>query len=401
MTQHNHDHSGFAGDEHYAEMGFETRAIHVGQSPEPRTGAVIVPIYQTSTFAQPSPGEHLGHEYTRTSNPTRDALQDCLASLEGGSDGLCFSSGLAATNAVLATLSAGDHVVAMDDMYGGTFRLFDKVWKRHGISFSYVDLRDVDAFEAAIQPNTRLLWLETPTNPMLKLVDIAALAERAHARGVLVAADNTFATPWLQRPLTLGADLVVHSTTKYIGGHSDVVGGAIVTRTPELAEQLAFVQNASGGTPGPFDSWLTLRGLKTLALRMDRHSDNAMAIARHLEADERIEKVIYPGLASHPQHALAARQMRGYGGMVTVVLRGGLEKARTFLEHVKVFTLAESLGGVESLIEHPAIMTHASVPKERREALGISDGLTRLSVGIEGLDDLLADLDEALDAAWR
>lgn len=389
-------------DQHdWSKTGFATRAIHAGQEPEAKTGAVVVPIYQTSTFAQPSPGEHLGHEYTRTSNPTRDALQTCLAALEGGATGLCFSSGLAATHAVLATLcDAGDNVVAMDDMYGGTFRQFDKVWRRHGVSFRYADLRDPSLLDGLFDERTRLLWLETPTNPMLKLVDIRALCDRAHAAGVLVAVDNTFATPALQRPLELGADLVVHSTTKYIGGHSDVVGGAVITKTAELGDRVAFHQNAIGGTPGPFDSWLTLRGLKTLELRMQRHCENALAVARFLEADPRVAQVIYPGLPSHPQFALASQQMTAGGGMVTAVLHGDLAASRRFLETVHVFTLAESLGGVESLIEHPAIMTHASIPPEQRAALGINDSLVRLSVGIEQLDDLLADLGRGLDAAF-
>ena len=382
------------------ESRFETRAIHAGQDPEAGTGAVVVPIYQTSTFAQPAPGEHLGHEYTRTSNPTRDALQTALAALEEGRHGLCFASGLAATNAVIATLSAGDHVIAMDDMYGGTFRLFDKVWTRHGLTFSYVDLRDGDAFEAAVTPQTRLLWIETPTNPMMKLADIQDLARRAHKHGILVAVDNTFATPWLQQPLALGADLVVHSTTKYIGGHSDSVGGAVVVNDDELQARIAFTQNASGGTPGPFDSWLTLRGVKTLAVRMERHCDNAERVAAWLEAHPRVRVVHYPGLKSFPQHDLASRQMRRYGGMVTASLDGDLAAARAFLSAARVFTLAESLGGVESLIEHPAIMTHASVPADRRAELGIDDGLVRLSVGIEHIDDLLADLDQALKAAF-
>lgn len=379
---------------------FETRAIHAGQDPEPRTGAVVVPIFQTSTFAQPSPGEHLGHEYSRTSNPTRDALQDALAALEGGVQGLAFASGLAATHAVIATLSAGDHVVAMDDMYGGTFRQFDKVWRRHGLSFGYADLRDPDAFDAVVTDQTKLLWLETPTNPMLKLVDIAALVAKAHARGVLVAVDNTFATPYLQRPLELGADIVVHSTTKYIGGHSDVVGGALIVADPKLGQQLAFVQNANGGTPGPFDSWLTLRGLKTLAVRMERHCANALQIAQWLQGHPRIAGVIYPGLPSHPQHALSQQQMRAGGGMITALLDGGLDEARKFLSATRVFTLAESLGGVESLIEHPGIMTHASIPPDRRAEIGIDDRLVRLSVGIEHVDDQLADLDRALQSAF-
>lgn len=379
---------------------FETRAIHAGQDPEEKTGAVIVPIYQTSTFAQPSPGQHLGHEYSRTSNPTRDALQEALAACEGGAYGLAFASGVAASNAVVATLNAGDEVLAMDDMYGGTFRLFDKVWRRHGLLFSYADLRDVDAFDAAISDKTKLLWLETPTNPMMKLVDIAALAKRARARGITVVVDNTFATPYLQQPLALGADIVVHSTTKYIGGHSDSVGGAVVTSDRALYDAVKFNQNASGGTPGPFDSWLTLRGLKTLAVRMERHCDNAEIIADFLDGDPRVRQVYYPGLKSFPQHELAKSQMTRFGGMVSMTLDGGLEEAKRFLETVRVFCLAESLGGVESLIEHPAIMTHHSVPAEKRAELGISDSLIRLSVGIEHIDDLLDDLRRGLDAAF-
>jgi cystathionine beta-lyase/cystathionine gamma-synthase len=379
---------------------FATRAIHAGQDPEKLTGAVVVPIYQTSTFAQPSPGEHLGHEYSRTSNPTRDALQFALASLEGGSRAMCFSSGLAATHALIALLDAGDHVVAMDDMYGGTFRQFDKVWRRHGIRFTYVDLRDPSAFDAAVEERTKLLWIETPTNPMLKLVDIADLAQRAKARGVLSVVDNTFATPYLQRPLELGADIVVHSTTKYIGGHSDVVGGAVIVKDEELGNRIAFLQNANGGTPGPFDSWLTLRGLKTLAIRMERHCANALQIAQWLEQHPRVKKVVYPGLPSHPQFALASKQMRAGGGMITAFLDGDVDNARKFLSATKVFTLAESLGGVESLIEHPGIMTHASIPPERRKEIGIDDSLVRLSVGIEHVDDQIADLQHALEVAF-
>ena len=385
---------------------FETRAIHAGQDPEAQTGAVVVPIFQTSTFAQPAPGEHLGHEYSRTSNPTRDALQTCLAALEGGVQGLAFSSGLAATHAIVALLNAGDHVIAMDDMYGGTFRQFDKVWRRHGLQFSYGDLRDPAVFDALVTPQTKLLWLETPTNPMLKLVDIEELSRRAHQHGILVAVDNTFATPYLQQPLGLGADIAVHSTTKYIGGHSDTVGGAAIVKDADLGAKLAFVQNANGGTPGPLDSWLTLRGVKTLAIRMERHSQNARTIATWLEEHPRVQQVIYPGLHSFAQRDLAVRQMRSLngqllgGGMVTVILDGNLEHARKFLSTVRAFTLAESLGGVESLIEHPAIMTHASIPPERRAEIGISDTLCRLSVGIEHVDDLLADLDHALQVAF-
>lgn len=381
--------------------GFDTRAIHSGQDPEATYGAVVVPIYQTSTFAQPSPGQHLGHEYTRTSNPTRDALQECLAALEGGKHAMCFSSGLAATNAVIATLSAGDTVLAMDDMYGGTFRLFDKVWRRHGINFKYADLRNVDAFDSACDDSVKLLWLESPTNPMMKLVDIAALAAKGRAKGVMVAVDNTFATPYLQNPLALGADVVVHSTTKYVGGHSDVVGGAVITSSDKIRDDVTFTQNAAGGTPGPFDSWLTLRGVKTLGVRMERHCDNAEKVASWLEAHPRVKTVLYPGLASFAQHDLATKQMKRYGGMVTAVLDGDIETSRTFLSNCRVFTLAESLGGIESLIEHPAIMTHASIPPDRRAELGIDDCLVRLSVGIENSDDQLADLDRALTAAFR
>jgi len=375
---------------------FDTLAIHAGQDPEPQTGAVVVPIYQTSTYAQASPGVHRGYEYTRTTNPTRTALESCLAALEGGRHGLCFASGLAATNTVLSLLRAGDEVVAMDDMYGGTFRLFDKVWEKLGVHFVYADLRDPENVRAALGPKTRLVWIETPTNPMLKIADIQAISAISHAHGALVAVDNTFASPVFQRPLSLGADIAVHSTTKYIGGHSDVVGGAIVVDDDGLRERLAFFQNAAGGTPGPFDSWLTLRGAKTLGLRMSRHADNAMAIASALAQHPKIARVVYPGLPSHPQHALAAEQMLGFGGMVTIFLQGDLAGARRFLETVRVFTLAESLGGVESLIEHPAIMTHASIPKERRDAVGITDTLVRLSVGIEHVQDLLDDLERAL-----
>ena len=381
--------------------GFNTRAIHAGQDPEPNYGAVVVPIYQTSTYAQPRPGEHLGHEYTRTSNPTRDALQQCLAALEGGQHARCFASGLAATNAVISTLSAGDKVMAMDDMYGGTYRLFDKVWRRHGLEFVYADLRDTDAFDAAWQDGIKLLWLESPTNPMMKLVDIAALCAKAHEKGILVAVDNTFATPYLQQPLSLGADIVVHSTTKYIGGHSDAVGGAVITSDEALIDEIAFQQNAAGGTPSPFDSWLTLRGAKTLGVRMDRHCDNAERIAQWLHEHPRVKTVLYPGLPSHPQHALAKRQMQRAGGMITAVLDGDIDTSRDFLSACRVFCLAESLGGVESLIEHPAIMTHASVPADRRAELGIDDCLVRLSVGIEDVDDQLADLQTAFAAAFK
>ena len=380
-------------------MKFETRAIHVGQAPEAETGAVVVPIYQTSTYAQASPGVHKGYEYTRSQNPTREALEACLASLEGGTHGLAFGSGMAATNTVMNLLRSGDHVVSSDDVYGGTFRIFDKVFRQYGLEYTFVDTSDLDAVEAAIRPNTRLVWLETPTNPLLKLTDLAGVVALAKPRGILTAVDNTFATPVFQRPLELGIDIVVHSTTKYIGGHSDVVGGAIVTGRDDLHERLRFFQNAVGGVPGPFDSWLTLRGLKTLALRMERHFESALAIARWLETHPKVERVFYPWLETHPQYAIARKQMTGMSGMISFEIKGGLPAARRFLETVEVFTLAESLGGVESLIEHPAIMTHASIPKEIRDAIGLTDGLCRLSVGIEHVDDLRADLEKALDAA--
>jgi len=376
----------------------ETLAIHGGQHPEPITGAVMPPISQSSTYAQKGPGEHSGFEYSRTHNPTRYALERAVAALENGRFGLAFGSGMAATTTVMQLLSAGDHVVAGDDMYGGTFRLFDKVLQRRGHTFSYVDTTATATVEAAIRPETRLVWIETPTNPMLKLGDIRAIAGICKARGVLLAVDNTFMSPVSQRPLELGADLVVHSTTKYIGGHSDVVGGVIVGTDPALYERLAFLQNAVGAVPGPQDCYLTLRGLKTLPLRMQRHQENAARVALYLEGHARVERVIYPGLASHPQHALARQQMQGFGGMISFYLRGDLDAARRFLQAVKVFTLAESLGGVESLIEHPAIMTHASVPKENREKLGIADGFIRVSVGVEHVDDLIADLDHAFAA---
>ncbi|MCC7403458.1 MAG: cystathionine gamma-synthase [Bdellovibrionales bacterium] len=381
------------------EYGFETRAIHAGQTPDPTTGAIMTPVYLTSTYVQESPGKHKGWEYSRTGNPTRKAYEDCIASLEQGKFGFAFASGCAATTVVLHLLKAGDHVVAGDDMYGGTFRLFDKVMRHFGVEFTYVDLTNPNNLEAAIRPTTKLVWLETPTNPMLKLVDIKKIAEFCRSRKILTAVDNTFMSPYFQRPLSLGADLVVHSTTKYINGHSDVVGGVVVTSSPELAEKIAFMSNSMGPIASPFDSFLSLRSLKTLAVRMRAHQENALAVAKMLEAHPKIAKVVYPGLASHPQHALAKSQMSGFGGMVTVYLKGGLTSARKFLETVKIFSLAESLGGVESLIEHPAIMTHASVPAETRQRLGIDDGLIRLSVGIETLADLQTDLEQALSKA--
>ena len=381
-------------------LALATLAIHGGQAPDPSTGAVMPPIYATSTYAQSSPGEHQGFEYSRTHNPTRFAYERCVAALEGGSRGFAFASGMAATSTVLELLDSGDHVIAMDDLYGGSYRLFERVRRRSaGLDFSFVDLADLAAFEAAITPKTRMVWIETPTNPMLKIVDIAAVAEIARARGLLVVVDNTFASPIVQRPLELGAHLVMHSATKYLNGHSDMVGGIVVAGDDaELAEKMAFLQNSIGAVQGPFDSFLALRGLKTLSLRMRAHNENALALAQWLETHPAVEKVIYPGLASHPQHALAARQMHGFGGIVSIVLKGGFEAAKRFCERTELFTLAESLGGVESLVNHPAVMTHASVPVERREKLGISDALVRLSVGVESLVDLQRDLEVALSA---
>jgi len=380
---------------------FETLAIHAGQAPDPTTGAIMTPVYLTSTYVQASPGVHKGFEYSRTRNPTRDALEGCLAALEGARHGLAFGSGLAATDAVLHALQAGDHVLHSDDLYGGTFRLFDKVYRRHGLAFDAVDMSDPANVEAAMRPETRLLWIESPTNPMLKIVDLAAVARIARARGARTVVDNTFATPFFQRPLEHGIDAVVHSTTKYLNGHSDVVGGAVLTSDEELAARLRFLQNAVGAVPGPMDAFLVLRGLKTLPVRMERHARNALLVARHLEGHPQVERVTYPGLPSHPQHALAARQMSGPGGMLTFVLRGGLPAARAFLGAVRVFACAESLGGVESLIEHPAIMTHASVPPETRRRLGIADGLIRASVGIESAEDLVEDLERGFAAAAK
>jgi cystathionine gamma-lyase len=379
-------------------LAFATRVIHGGQRPDPLTGAVMPPIYATSTYAQSSPGVHQGYDYARTRNPTRDALQAALANLEGGCAGFAFASGMAATATVLELLDAGSHIVAMHDLYGGSYRLFENVRRRSaGHSFSFVDLSQPQALERAIRPQTRLVWVETPTNPLLQLVDLSAVAEVARKRGILSVCDNTFASPYTQRPLAHGFDIVVHSTTKYLNGHSDSLGGAAVVREPALAERIAYLQNATGGVSGPFDSFLTLRGIKTLALRMERHCANALAIAAFLETHPQVERVIYPGLESHPQHALARRQMTaGFGGIVSIVVRGGLQRTRSFLERCRLFTLAESLGGVESLIEHPALMTHASLPPEMRASLGISDGLVRLSVGVEEASDLIAALRDAL-----
>jgi cystathionine gamma-lyase len=381
-------------------LGFGTRAIHAGQKPDPVTGAVMTPVYYTSTYAQEAPGVHKGFEYSRTHNLTRFALEANLASLEGGAGGLCFASGLAATSTLLQLFDSGTHVIAADDLYGGTFRLFDKVYRRLGFEFTYVDpAAGAAAIEAAIRPTTKLVWVETPTNPMLKLVDLAATAEVCKRRGLMFAVDNTFMTPYWQKPLDLGADVVAHSLTKYLNGHSDVVGGALIFKTAELRDRVAFLQNAAGAVPSPMDSFLVMRGTKTLHVRMDRHESNARAIATWLERHPQVEKVIYPGLESHPQHALAKRQARGFGAMISFVLKGGLDESRRFLSACQIFTLAESLGGVESLIEHPAIMTHASVPSDRRAALGIVDGFIRLSVGIEDLSDLQADLERSFAAA--
>jgi cystathionine gamma-lyase len=380
------------------QWGLGTRAIHGGQSPDPSTGAVMTPIYATSTYAQSSPGVHQGFEYSRTHNPTRFAWERCVASLEGGSRGFAFASGLAATATLLDLLDSGDHVVAMDDLYGGSYRLFEKVRRRSaGLDFSYVDMTEPATLEAAITPKTKLVWVETPTNPLLKIVDLRAVSAIAKKHGLLMVVDNTFASPALQRPLEHGADLVMHSATKYLNGHSDMVGGMVVVGdNAELGEQLAFLQNSVGAVQGPFDSFLALRGAKTLHLRMKAHCENAMALATFLESHPAVQDVIYPGLASHPDHDLAKRQMDGFGGMLSIRLKGGFEAAKRFCERTELFTLAESLGGVESLVNHPAVMTHASIPAERRAELGITDNLVRLSVGVEAFADLQADLDRAL-----
>ena len=378
--------------------GFSTRAIHAGQLPDPTTGAVNTPLFLASTYAQASPGVTRGYAYSRSGNPTRRAYEDCLASLESGTRGFAFASGLAATTTVLGLLSQGDHVIACHDIYGGSMRLFDQVLARFGVSFSYVDLTEPAALQIALQPNTRMLWIESPTNPLLQLLDIAALSVLARSNGLLTVVDNTFMSPYCQRPLELGADIVVHSTTKYVGGHSDLIGGAAVVRDAELGSRLAFLSNAMGGVQATFDAWLCLRSLKTLAIRMRAHETNAFAVARFLEGHPEVLDVRFPGLPSHPQHALACAQMHGFGGMVAARIKGDLARAKRFLESVQLFTLAESLGGVESLIEHPAIMTHASMPAEVRRANGIDDGLVRISVGLEDAQDLIADLEQALRA---
>ena len=379
---------------------FATRTIHAGQSPDPTTGAIMPPIYATSTYVQESPGVHKGFEYSRTQNPTRFAYERCVADLESGTHGFAFASGMATTATILELIDRGSHVVAMDDLYGGTRRLFSGVRERSaGLDFSYVDLCDLDAADQAIREDTRLVWIETPTNPLLKIVDLEAIVALAKKRGALVVADNTFATPYLQRPLESGCDIVMHSATKFINGHSDMVGGIAVTADEDIAARLAYLQNSIGAVAGPFDSFLALRGVKTLEVRMQRHCESALRIATWLESHPQVARVIYPGLKSHPQHALAKRQMSGFGGIVTFFIKGSLSNARSFLERCELFALAESLGGVESLVDHPAIMTHASVPAERRAELGISDQLIRLSVGIEDCDDLIADLDRALGGA--
>jgi cystathionine gamma-lyase len=378
-------------------QGLGTRAIHAGQSPDPSTGAIMTPIYATSTYVQSSPGRHQGFEYSRTQNPTRMAYERCVADLEGGEAGFAFASGLAAAATVLELLDTGSHVIAMDDLYGGTYRLFDKVRRRSaGLEFDFVDLNDVQALRAALKPNTRMIWAETPTNPMLKLVDLAKIGAFAKKHGLILVVDNTFCSPMLQRPIEYGADLVLHSATKYLNGHSDIVGGIVVARSRELAEQMGFLQNSIGAVAGPFDAFLAMRGLKTLHLRMERHCQSALDLAKWLERHPAVARVIYPGLKSHPQHALAKRQMDGFGGIITVELAGGLGKARRMLERCKLFALAESLGGVESLIEHPAIMTHASIPAANRKRLGITDSLIRLSVGVEDVEDLRSELSSAL-----
>src|SRR5205085_7502522 len=377
-------------------MKFATKAIHAGQEPDPSTGAVMTPIFQTATYAQAGLGEHKGFEYSRTSNPTRSALEACIAALEDGQYGLAFASGIAAETAILSLLSACDHIVSCDDLYGGSYRIFERVMRRYNVDASYVPVGDVAAYEKAIRPNTKMIWLETPTNPLLRLVDIGAVAAIAHRHKLLVVVDNTFASPYFQQPLKLGADIVVHSTTKYINGHSDVIGGALVLNDETVYESIKFYQNAAGGVPSPFDSWLTLRGIKTLAIRMRQHEENARAVAAFLAEHPRVERVYFPGLASHPDHQLAKRQMSGFGGMVSFQFKGTRADVDTIVRRFKFFALAESLGGVESLVCHPTSMTHGSIPKDIREARDLTDTLLRLSIGIEDIEDLLADLEQAL-----
>ena len=380
-------------------QGFDTRAIHAGQEPDPTTGAIMTPIYTSSTYVQESPGVHKGYDYSRSINPTRKALEACIADLEGSSFGYAFSSGMAACSTVLEVINAGDHVLAMDDLYGGTYRLFEDVRKRSaGLEFNFSDLSDLSNLKSSIQSNTKMIWVETPTNPLLKIVDLEEIAKFAKENNLISVCDNTFCSPYIQNPLELGFDIVVHSATKYLNGHSDLIGGVVVcsNQKPELADQILYLQNAVGSIMSPFDSFLLLRSLKTLGVRMEKHCENAMKIASYLDTHKAIEKVIYPGLKSHPHYEIANKQMQGYGGMITLILKGGLDSAKIFLERTELFSLAESLGGVESLIEHPAIMTHASIPPEIREEIGISDGLVRLSVGIESLEDLIQDLEASL-----
>ena len=380
-------------------LGFETRAIHAGQQPDPTTGAVVTPVYLTSTYEHTAPGEYAGYDYSRAGNPTRAAYETCVANLEGARHGFAFASGCLGTTTTMHLLSQGDHVVACDDMYGGTYRLFESVFRRCGLDFSYADLTDPEALQAVMRPDTRMVWIETPTNPLMKLIDIARVAEIAHAAGAILMVDNTFMSPYFQRPLALGADLVLHSSTKYINGHSDLIGGVVITDDDGLAEQLTFLNQSMGGIQSTFDSYLCLRSLKTLAVRMRAHETNALAIAHYLQGHSKVAAVAYPGLVSHPQHELAKRQASGFGGMLSVELRGGMDAARKVMAAVQVFTLAESLGGVESLIEHPGLMTHASLSAEKQAEVGITDGLLRLSVGIETEADLIRDLDRALSGA--
>jgi cystathionine gamma-lyase len=384
-----------------SDMRFDTLAVHAGQSPDPTTGAIMTPVYQTSTYVQAAPGEHRGYEYARTQNPTRSALEGNVAALEGARHGVAFASGCAATSTLMHLFKSGDHIVCADDVYGGTYRLFDKVFKEMGLAYTFTDLTVPGALEKALRPETRAVWVETPTNPMLKIIDLAQVCEVAKKRRVQVICDNTFATPALQTPLSHGCDIVVHSTTKYLNGHSDVVGGIACTNDDETASRLRFLQNSLGAVPGPWDAWLVLRGTKTLHLRMRAHDANGRAMAALLDGHPAVERLIYPGLPSHPQHALAKRQMSGFGGMISFVLKGGMPRVKVFLKHLKIFALAESLGGVESLVNHPAIMTHASIPPDVRAQLGIAEGLVRLSVGIEDGQDLVDDVREALAASAK
>jgi len=377
-------------------MKFATKAIHAGQEPDPSTGAIIAPIFQTSTYVQAGLGEHKGFEYSRTQNPTRSALEECMAAIEDGRYGLAFASGMAAESAILSLLSAGEHMVSCDDLYGGSYRIFERVMRRYNVETTYVAAGNIEGYERAIRPNTKMIWLETPTNPLLRLIDIQAVAEIAHRHNLLLVVDNTFASPYFQQPLKLGADIVVHSTTKYLNGHSDIIGGALVLNNEEVYQAIKFYQNAAGGVPSPFDSWLTLRGIKTLAVRMRQHEENAIAVAKFLAEHPRVEKVYYPGLPAHPDYALAKRQMSGFGGMVSFQFKGIYADVDKVVRRFKIFALAESLGGVDSLVCHPASMTHGSIPKDIRESRGLTDALLRLSVGIEDVDDLLADLEQAL-----